>query len=81
MVPCFTWIIGAVLPDGSDSKKKKKKKSACNAEDPGSIPGLGRSHGERMTTHSNILAWKIIDRGACLVGYSPWGHKELDMTE
>ena len=23
-----------------------KKKSACNAEDPGSIPGLGRSPGE-----------------------------------
>ena len=28
-----------------------------------------------MATHSSILAWKI------LVGYSPWGHKESDMTE
>ena len=26
--------------------KKKKKKSTCNAGDPGSIPGLGRSAGE-----------------------------------
>ena len=30
---------------------------------------------ESMATHSSILAWKI------LAGYSPWGHKELDMTE
>ena len=30
-----------VFPDGSDNKK-----SACNAGDPGLIPGLGRSPGE-----------------------------------
>jgi len=24
-----------------------------------SIPGMGRSPGEGMTTHSNILAWRI----------------------
>ena len=31
-------------------------------------------------THSSILAWRICrDRGA--VGYSPWGHKELDAAE
>ena len=29
------------FPGGSDGKKKKKKKSACNAEDLGSISGLG----------------------------------------
>ena len=32
-----------------------------------------------MTTHSSILAWKISwaeEPGS----YSPWGHKELDMT-
>ena len=33
------------FPDGSDDKKKKKKKSACNTEDPASIPGPGRSPG------------------------------------
>ena len=27
--------------------------------DPGSIPGLGKSPGEEMATHSNTLAWKI----------------------
>ena len=35
---------------------------------------------EEMATRSSILAWKILwteEPG----GYSPWGHKELDMTE
>ena len=38
---------------------------------------------EGMTTDSNILAWRIpIDRGQrSLAGYSPWSHKESDMTE
>ena len=39
---------------GSDGKE-----SACNAGDPGLIPGSGRSHGERLATHSSILAWRI----------------------
>ena len=34
-------------------------KTAWSVGDPGSIPGLGRSLGEGMTTHSSILAWKI----------------------
>ena len=32
------------------------------------------------TTHSSVLAWRILwteEPG----GYSPWGHKESDMTE
>ena len=29
---------------------------------------------EGMATHSSILAWRIL-------GYSPWGCKESDMTE
>ena len=32
---------------------------ACNAGDPGSIPGLERSTGEGMATHSSIRAWRI----------------------
>ena len=31
-------------------------------------------------THSSILAWRI-HRQRSLVGYSPWGCKELDKTE
>ena len=32
------------------------KELACNAGDPGLIPGLGRSPGEGNATHSSILA-------------------------
>ena len=35
------------------------KEFARNAEDLGSIPGLGRSPGEGKATHSSILAWRI----------------------
>ena len=38
-------------PSGSDSKE-----SACDAGDLGSIPGLGRSPGGGMATHTSILA-------------------------
>ena len=33
---------------------------------------------KEMATHSSILAWEIPWTGE-LDGYSPWGHKELDM--
>ena len=33
-----------------------------------------------MATHSSILAWEILGQRS-LVGYSPWGLKELDLTE
>ena len=39
------------FPGNSDGKEP-----ACNAGDPGSIPGLGRSPEKGMATHSNILA-------------------------
>ena len=38
------------FPGGSDGKE-----TACNMGDPGSIPGLGRSPGEGLATHSSIL--------------------------
>ena len=39
-----------------------------------------------MATHSITLAWKIPgteepQTPSRLVGYSPWGHKELDTTD
>ena len=33
-----------------------------------------------MAIYSNLLACKLCGQRS-LVGYSPWGHKELDMTE
>ena len=63
------------FPGGSDSKEY-----ACNAEDLGSIPGLGGSPAKEMATHSSVVAWSIPwteETG----GYSPRGCKEWDMTE
>ena len=40
----------------------------------------GRSLEEELATHSNILARKI-PRTEEPGSYSPWGRKELDMTE
>ena len=33
-----------------------------------------------MATHFCILAWRTYGERS-LTGYSPWGHKELGMTE
>ena len=42
------------LPSGSVGKE-----SACNAGDPGSIPGSGRSLGKGDAIHSSILAQRM----------------------
>ena len=56
------------LTGGSDSKE-----SARNAGDPGSIPGSGKI--PQSATHMGSTGQRI------LMGYSPWGHKDSDMTE
>ena len=57
------------------------KESTCNAGDTGLILVLGRFPRElQYSTHSSILAWKFHGQRS-LVGYSPKGHKESDMTE
>ena len=55
--------------------------SACSAGDPDSIPGLGKSCGEG---NDNPLQYSWLENPhgqRSLVGYSPWGRKEADMTE
>ena len=61
---------------GSDSKQ-----SACNAEDLGLIPGLGRCPGEGNGYPPQYSCLENPHGQRCLAGYSPWGHKESDMTE
>ena len=65
------------FPGGSEGKA-----SACNAGDPGSIPGTGRSPGEE---NGNPLQYSCLenpmDRGTWWATCSPQGHKESDMTE
>ena len=45
------------------------------------VPSLGPEDllEEEMATHSSILAWEIPWTGS-LLGYSPQGHKEMDIT-
>ena len=56
------------------------KESACNTGDLGSIPGSARSPGEGHGYHQVFLPGEFQGRRN-LVRYSPWSHKESDMTE
>ena len=55
------------------------KESTCKAGDLSLIPGLGRSPGERNGNPFQLPGESHGHRS--LVGYSPWGHKELGTTE
>ena len=64
-----------VFPVSSESKE-----SACNVEDLGLIPGLGRPCREG---NGNLHQYSCLGKygETNLVGYSPWGSKELGTTE
>ena len=66
--------ISPVILWASQVAEMLKKKSACNAGDPGSIPGSGRSLREG---NGNPLQY------SCLEDFMdrPWGCKEWDTTE
>ena len=73
MYVCMYVCIG--FPGGSDDKK-----STCNVGDLGLIPGLGRSPGGG---HGNPLQYSCLENPPgqrSLSGFSPWGHKESDVT-
>ena len=53
------------------------KEFACNVGDPGSTPGLERSPGEGK---GYPLQYSGLENSMDCI-YSPWGHKESDMTE
>ena len=64
------------FPHGSDGKE-----SACNVGNLGSISGLRRSPGGG---HGNSLQYSCLENPygqRSLMDYSPWNHKESDMTE
>ena len=52
------------------------KESACNAEDPGSIPKLGRSPGEG---NCYLLQYSGLENSMDYIVH--WGHQESDKTE
>ena len=76
-----TWYHGIMewfhwdFSGGSDSKA-----SAYNVGDWGSIPGSGDLLERKWQPTPVFLPGKS-HRGRSLVGYSPWGGKELDKTE
>ena len=68
VVDCF--------PGGSDGKE-----STCSAGDLGLIPGLGRSPGGEQGNPLQCSCLENPHGQRSLIGYSPWGCRELNMTE
>ena len=64
------------FPGGSDGKE-----SASNAGDLGSIPGLGRAPGGGRGNPFQYSGLENPHGQSSLVGYSPWGRKELGLNE
>ena len=68
------------LPHSSDGRE-----SACNAgeirvQSLGQIPWIQDPLDKEMAIHSSIPAWRIPWTEG-LAGYTPWGHKESNMTK
>ena len=57
------------------------KESACDVGDLGLIPRLGRSPGEGNGKPTPVFLPGESYGQRSLVGYNPWGHKELHMAE
>ena len=68
------WVLG--FPGDSDGKE-----SACNAGDLGSITGLGRFFWRRKWLPTPEFLPEKSHGQRSQEGYSPWGCKELDVTE
>ena len=63
------------FPGSSDGKESK-----YNARDLGLIPGSGRFPWRRASQPTPVFLPGESHEWRSLAGYSPWGHKELDMT-
>ena len=57
------------------------KETVCNAGDPGLIPELGRSPEEGCGSPLQFSCHGESHRQRSLAGYSPWNHKESNLTE
>ena len=80
-------LIASSITENKDVRKQSTvsgKESACNAGglgDVGSIPGSGRSPGEGKGNPLHLLLPEKSHGQRSLVGYSPRGLKESDMTD
>ena len=62
----------------------RDRESACNAGDSGDADSISRSGRSPEGGHGNSLQYSCLETPhgqRSLMGYSPWGHKELDTTE
>ena len=75
-LPCVCPLRIEGFPGGSDGKE-----SPGNVGDLGLIPGLGISPEVGLGNPLQCSCLENPHGQRNLVGYSPWGHKELDMTE
>ena len=57
------------------------KESACNVGDSGSNLWVGKIPRRKKWQHTPVFLPGKFHGQRSLVGYSPWGHKELDPTE
>ena len=73
--------IGSSSPHPSVSSGEGLMLLTCNAGDPGSIPGSGRSVWSMKQQPTPVFLLGKFQGQRNLTGYSPWGRKELDMTE
>ena len=67
------WIVALMV--------KNPPANAGDTKDPGAAPGLGKSPGEG---NGNPLQYSCLENSmgrGLLVGYSPWGCKELATTK
>ena len=64
------------FPGGSEGKE-----SVCDVGDSGWIPMLGRFPWRREWQPTPVFLPGEFHGQRILVGYSPWGHKELGTTE
>ena len=64
------------FPGGSDGKE-----SPCNVGSLSSVPGLGRFPWRKEQLPTPVFLPGEFHGQRSLAGYSPWGCKELEMTE
>ena len=74
----FHFLVSIDFP--SSSVDKESARDTGDTGDTGSIPESGRCSGEG---NGNLFQYSCLDNSmdVSLAAYSPWGHKELDMTE
>ena len=73
--------LDSIPPEHGFSCGSVVKNLPASTGDAGSIPGLGRSPGERIDNPLQYSCLEKFHRQRSLVGFSPWGCQELYTTE